>query len=237
MKSPLSTESAGEGSLDREALNACWKEIGIWGNKQCPELATCTHCRNCPVFSSAASSLLDRPLPPGYREEWTGHFVDKKAAMVLRTLSVLVFRLGEEILAIPMRVLQEVTEWRIIRKVPHRRQGVVLGLVNVRGELIICVSIGATLGIVAAPQPSTEPAAERRSSRLIIVKRDSDRFAFPVDEIFGIARISAGELKDLPATVVHGNRRCVGGMISWKGKSAGLLDEERLFDTLNRSLG
>lgn len=237
MKKPFSTESAAAGSLDREALHACWKEIGIWGNKQCPELATCTHCRNCPVFSSAASSLLDRPLPPGYREEWTGHFVDKKAAMVLRTLSVLVFRLGQEILAIPMRLLQEVTEWRIIRKVPHRRQGVVLGLVNVRGELIVCVSVSATLGIACPTPACSENVGERRSSRLIIVKRDSDRFAFPVDEIFGIARISAGELKDLPATVVHGNRRCVGGMISWKGKSAGLLDEERLFDTLNRSLG
>ena len=222
---------------DRESLDACWKRIGIWGDKQCPELAACTHCRNCAVFSAAASFLLDRALPPGYREEWSGHFVDKKAAMVLRTLSVLVFRLGDEALGIPMKLLQEVTEWRTIRKVPHRRQGVVQGVVNVRGELVICVSMAKTLGTDAPSMADKTGPYDRRAQRLIIVKRESDRYAFPVDEIVGIARISPGELKDLPATVVHGDRRCVGAMIHWKGRSAGLLDEERLFETLNRSLG
>ena len=42
---------------------------------------------------------------------------------------------------------------RLIHSLPHRRQGIVLGLVNVRGELLICVSLARLLGIVPDPHP------------------------------------------------------------------------------------
>lgn len=227
-----------DASADEPAqLKACWKEIGVWGDGRCVELRTHTHCRNCPTFSSAASHLLDRKLPPGYREEWSAHFVGKKADMVLRTLSVLLFRAGSEALAIPMRVLQEVTEAKVIRTIPHRRKGVVLGMVNVRGELVVCASLEKSLDIVRDADGDGAAAPGPTQRRLLIAKKDADRFAFPVDEIFGISRISPGEIKDLPATVVHSDRRCVSGLISWKERSVGLLDEERLFELLNRSLG
>ena len=224
-------------SEKESAIDACWKKIGIWGDGSCHELRTHTHCRNCPTFSSAASRLLDRNLPPGYREEWSTHFVDKKADVVLRTLSVLVFRAGSEALALPMRVLQEVTEARVIRGVPHRRQGVVKGLVNVRGELVICASLQIALRLDCDSNTSDRSEREVAQRRLLIAKKDADRFAIPVDEIFGILRLSPGEIKDLPATVVHSERRCVSGMILWKEKSVGLLDEERLFELLNKNLG
>ncbi|MBI3871429.1 MAG: chemotaxis protein CheW [Verrucomicrobia bacterium] len=224
-------------SSDATELKACWKEIGVWGDGRCPELRAHTHCRNCPAFSSAASRLLDRSLPPGYRDEWSSHFVAKKADMALRTLSVLVFRSGSEALAIPMRVLQEVTEWRVVRTIPHRRQGIMMGLVNVRGELVVCASLELALDIGRDDDPQGPSSRAVAHRRMLIAKKDSDRFAFPVDEIFGISRISLGDIKDLPATVVHSGKRCVSGMISWRERSVGLLDEERLFELLNRSLG
>src|SRR2546422_1979826 len=40
------------------------------------------------------------------------------------------------------RSIAEVAERRVIHSLPHRRTGIVLGVVNVRGELLVCVSLG-----------------------------------------------------------------------------------------------
>ena len=49
----------------------CWNRIGTSGDRTCPELQIHIHCRNCPVFASAARTFFDRPAPEGYLAEWT----------------------------------------------------------------------------------------------------------------------------------------------------------------------
>ena len=69
---PVRTRSEDEREGRRRANESqCWKEIGIWGDSSCPELKKASHCRNCPVYSAAGIRMLDRPLTPGYLEEWT----------------------------------------------------------------------------------------------------------------------------------------------------------------------
>ena len=34
--------------------DACWRRIGVAGDRTCPELAQHVHCRNCPVYAGAA---------------------------------------------------------------------------------------------------------------------------------------------------------------------------------------
>jgi chemotaxis-related protein WspD len=53
--------------------------------------------------------------------------------------SMLVFRLGREWLALPATSLVEVTALRPLHRVPHRTSGVLEGLVNIRGQLQLCV--------------------------------------------------------------------------------------------------
>ncbi len=45
---------------DAQAIDDCWNRIGIHGDKTCPLLADHIHCRNCAVYSAAATRLLDR---------------------------------------------------------------------------------------------------------------------------------------------------------------------------------
>ncbi len=52
-------------------LDDCWNRIGVWGNSECPELDKHAHCRNCPVYSSAAAQMLNGEPEPGYLREWT----------------------------------------------------------------------------------------------------------------------------------------------------------------------
>ena len=48
----------------------CWNSIGIAGDRSCRELEAHIHCRNCPVFASAAEEFLHRVAPEGYLSEW-----------------------------------------------------------------------------------------------------------------------------------------------------------------------
>src|SRR5277367_2036940 len=51
--------------------DVCWSKIGVAGDRSCPELKSFIHCRNCPVFATAARNFFDRPAPEGYLATWS----------------------------------------------------------------------------------------------------------------------------------------------------------------------
>lgn len=209
-------------------IDNCWKRIGIEGDKSCSELARYAHCRNCPAFSLAAAALLDRDLPGEALAGVSGGLGGATNAKEAETESVMIFRVGKEWFALPTLVLDEIIELRPIHSLPHRRNSSLLGLVNVRGELVICVSI-AELLVGAAAGLSAE-------GRLIVARYAGGRLAFPIDEILHTHHHSPGDLQPLPATVARSPSNFTKGLLSFAGKLVGVLDERPLFDALNRSL-
>src|SRR3954447_825393 len=146
----------------------CWNTIGVRGDRSCPELVQYVHCQNCPVFAAAGRRFLDAPSPPGYLDEWTERLAAPADAAAGDVESVLLFRLGDEWLALPVRALAEVTTPRPIHRVPFRG-GLIAGLVTIRGELALCVHLTRLLGIdpAAAAPPAgrngrPQPAADAR---------------------------------------------------------------------------
>ena len=216
-----------------QGIDDCWNKIGVIGNGTCAELAKFIHCRNCPVYSTAGAHLLDRELPVAYRREWTEHFSAGKKQTATGKVSVVVFRIGAEWLALPTGVFHEVTEWRPIHSLPHRRQGIVLGLANVRGGLLVCVSLGCLLGLENEGSAAKAPNAH---DRLVVAEWQGRLLAFPVNEVHGVHRYQPEELREVPATFSRGNPSFSRGVLNWMGASMGCLDEELLFATLNRSL-
>ena len=73
-------------------------------------------------------------------------------------VSVLIFRLGEEWLAFRTQAIAEVTTPRPVHRVPHRSNQVFVGLVNLQGQVQLCVSLHGLLGVSA---PSDAGAAGR----------------------------------------------------------------------------
>jgi chemotaxis-related protein WspD len=207
----------------------CWRRIGVWGDRSCPELARVVHCHNCPVFAAAGRRFLDAPAPEAYREEWTARLAAplEEAATDLR--SALIFRLGEEWLALRTQVLVEVTTPRPVRRVPHRA-GPLAGLVNVRGELLLCVRLDQVLGLTP-PDVDGRPN-EEGGGRLIVARRDGDVWAFPVDEVDQVQRFSAGEAAGAPATLARAAARLTEAVFVWRGRAVGCLDDARLFQVL-----
>ncbi len=225
-------------------LHDCWNRIGVHGDRSCPELPPHIHCRNCPVFSAAARTLLDVPAPADSRQIATEHFAKPAEAGAAHsadagTQSVIVFRLRTEWYAIQTALCLEIAEVRPVHSLPHRRDAAVLGVVNVHGGLLPCISLAVIVG-ATAPAPHEEiPAQSRRRAsvpRLLVARRAAAAVVFPVDEVQGMARFRAGDLQDVPATIAHAPGCYTRALVQLGDRSAGLLDERLLFSAVERAL-
>jgi chemotaxis-related protein WspD len=216
-------------------INDCWNEIGVQGDGSCPELQGHIHCRNCPAYAAAASALLDRDVAPGHIEASTRHFSVAHEIEEPGTVSIVIFRIGTEWLAFPTAVFSEFVDVRPIHSLPHRRDDVVLGLTNVRGELLVCVSLAQMLGIEHEAK-SRKARQGAVYNRLVVIREKDSRIAFPVDEVHGIHKFSPGRLGEVPATVAKAAATYTRAMLPWQDTAVGCLDEQLLFYALNRSL-
>jgi chemotaxis-related protein WspD len=215
----------------------CWNGIGIWGDRSCPRLAEAGHCRNCPVFAAAGQQILEREPPPQYIEEWSRRIAQPEVAATTETIAVLLFRIAAEWLALDVRFTVEVVSPRPIHCVPHRAGRLLAGLVNVRGELQLCVSLQRLLGIQSNDTHKSETPANPAGSaqRLLVAQREHDRWVFPVDEVDGVRYVPLAALQELPATLLKGPQSYSRAVFSHEGRRVGLLSETHVFEALERA--
>ena len=221
-------------SIDQPVINDCWNRIGVRGDGSCPELRQYVHCRNCPVYSAGAAALLDADAPASYFAERTAHFAEPAPAEDGETRSVIIFRVASEWLALPTAVVIEVSNLLPIHSLPHRSNGVVLGVASVRGELLVCVSLSQVVG--AGPVAADHEPRATAYRRLLVIRREAIRLVCPVDEVHGIHRFQSRELQQVPTTVAKATVRYSTAVLPWQGHSVGTLDDQLLFYTLKRSL-
>lgn len=219
------------------AVDDCWNRIGIQGDRSCERLPPHVHCRNCPVYASAAKALLDR-LPPRMESTATGVQMASNAARELtRPLSLLVFRVEREWLGLPTRSLDEVAPVRPVHALPQRRDPALIGVVNVRGSLTVCVSLSRLLSLAPQPVPPTGEGHERAGlPRMLVLAVGGRGVVLPVDEVDGIHGIAAGAVEPLPATLSGSAVKFSRGLVQCGSRSVGLLDEAALAHAIDRSL-
>lgn len=215
-------------------IDDCWNKIGVRGDGSCAELKTHVHCHNCPVHAAAAGLLLATVPPAGYLDEWTSHVAKVKVVARRDFETAVIFRVGAELLALRTEVVKEVANPKPIHSIPHRRSGAVLGLVNVRGELLVCASLAAILNIDAASPGLREENAARR--RFLVLRREAVRAVCPVDDVVGVERFLPADLREVPATVARAALRYSSKILRWRGQAIGLLDEQLVFFALKRGL-
>lgn len=101
---------------------------------------------------------------------------------------------------------------------------------NIRGELHLCVRLDQLLRLhVPTDTPEARP-------RLVVVRRETEAWVFPVAEVDRVHRFAAGELSEPPPTVGRNVNRFSRGVFPWQGQAVGLLDEERLFEALRAKI-
>jgi chemotaxis-related protein WspD len=236
----------------------CWKSIGVFGDRTCIKLQQMNHCRNCPIYQMAGRTLLSREIPPEYAEQWTNILAttwqpsltseitlsEESTNTNKDNLSVLIFRLAEEWFALPVWVIKEVTPLCPIHTVPHRSNHIFTGIVNIRGEILMCIALGNILGVGNAeylPSSTLSPQSQQSSvyARTVVMEVQENRWAFRVDEIAGIHRLDKKELKDVPVVISKTPDTYTKKILHLENRKINylnyeLLFYELLFYTLNR---
>jgi chemotaxis-related protein WspD len=224
----------------------CWNKIGVEGDRSCPQLKVVIHCRNCSVYSLAGRSLLEREASPEYLQEWTEILAKPQPDNALapingvlvrsaNTVSVMIFRLGNEWLAFPVKLLQEITNSCAIHSLPHRSNQLFLGLINIRGEILLCVSLRHLLNL----EPVTDSHQDLsivESKQMMVVSSDGKRWVFPVDKICGVHRFQIGELQSTPVVISKASAAYTKGVIYWQDQKVNYLDPDLLFHTLGERI-
>jgi chemotaxis-related protein WspD len=198
--------------------------------RSCPLLVEHIHCRNCSVYSAAATRLLDRyALAQEHRVSMHG----EELASDVQTRSIVVFRLGEEWLGLPTRCLVEVSPVQTIHSLPHQRSRALLGVANVRGALVACLSLVELLGLDTTVAPVS---AARIMPRMLIVSADGGPVVVPVDEVDGIHAIDERILDAASRSGAQASAKYTRGVLPFRGRSLRWLDEEQLLSAVTRSL-
>jgi chemotaxis-related protein WspD len=237
------------------SIDDCWNRIGVRGDGSCPRLAGYIHCRNCPVHDAAAARVLDREHAVEIvNERQPLYSLADRATPDANTTSWLVFRIGDEWLGLPTAIFQQVAQLRPIHSLPHRRHRAVLGVVNIRGALLVCASLARLLGIASEfAHDGRRDAAQhvvdaRDLARLLVVEPVepvantaprgdfANPIVFPVDAVDGVHRFAQADFQDVPATIASMTASHAIAVTAWKGATVGLLDAAKLFETLDRSL-
>lgn len=227
-------------ALPAIAVVHCWNQVGTWGDRSCPELELHQRCRNCPVYAAVGRSLLDRPARGGELLTWEGlqstnevqtTDIDprdptglSRTGSSLRTL-VMVFQVGEEWFALEATQLDEVTFPSSVHRIPYRSNAVLEGLVNIRGELHLCISLAALLDL---------SATVGEEQRFMVLAGQGQPWVARVDAVHGLYVLPSSEMLPPPATISQGINTFTQGIFSWHEHRVNLLDNQLLLRAIQR---
>lgn len=229
-------------TITQTVLNDCWNKMGVGGDRSCKQLKIYTHCRNCPVYSAAGRGLLEREAPTGYIDEWTELFSQTQLPQTISqienttTQAVIIFRLGKEWLALSANLFKEVTSPGIIHTIPHRSNAILKGIVNIRGEILMCISLRNLLGLENQEKAKSSKSIVIAQERMVVIQQNEDRWVFSVDEVSSIQRFHKQEFRLAPAVVAQSKEAYTKSVINWQNKKVSYLDDELLFYTINRRI-
>jgi chemotaxis-related protein WspD len=179
--------------------------------------------------------MMSSPHPTS-RPGPLGPVPEETAAEPTDLVSVVVFRLGDRWYALPGAAFQGIHNVRPIHAVPGRSSSLFLGLANIDGELLPCLSLAALLGHADRP-PDTPEGGRRGFPRLVVLARAGDRFVAPVDEAKGLVSLPAATISPCVGPETTSVRdRLVRGQTSIAHLEVLVLDEEAVLTAFDRGL-
>ena len=114
-----------------------------------------------------------------------------------KKLKFLCFHLGERLFALDIMGIREILRIQAVTPVPDAPDNI-LGIVNVRGELITVLDARAVFGIKAEE-------ADRRDVRIIIGVWSGIRFGLLVDLVLDVATVDIDEINPAPTDATVGS--------------------------------
>lgn len=176
-------------------------------------------------------------------------------------LTMTVFRLGQEWLALPANIFDQVVSPKPVHSMPHCHNRLLRGIVNVRGQILPCISLHSLLGIAESvnrrgqpiPMLSSTPqssivgshnltskrkpqgnGAKGGYQRLVVIKRAQEIWAFEVDELYGLHACGEEALRSAPALTNQALASFTTATFSWKDQNVSYLAADQLFSVLRQ---
>ena len=137
-------------------------------------------------------------------------------------LECLTFTLGGELYAFETSYAAEVIRVPKLIKVP-RVQAIVIGIFNLRGEIIAAMDVRSLL---ALPMLPLTPDA-----RLIVIRATNFTTAIMAETVQGVVSFDLGMFEPVVKSVDSGTREFIRGHINCANKMAMLLDMARLLES------
>lgn len=215
-------------TVEAQDFDACWQRIGVQGDRTCERLAVHVHCRNCERHAEAAVLLLDRYTLQ--LQDAGGGQAEAASAAAVRP--ALLFRVGQDWLALDPARLMEVAPTSAIHSLPHRHNRALLGVCNVRGVLVPALALGPLLGLEAATA-AVGPGARPRH---LILDAAGGALVLPVDEVDGVLAIPEDLLMPAHKYSSLAASRLALHVFQWRQGSVTWLDAQRLAQAMQESL-
>jgi purine-binding chemotaxis protein CheW len=119
------------------------------------------------------------------------------------------FNLGDETFAIAAEHVHEILTSEPLTPVPLAPHHI-LGLLNLRGQVMPAIDLGRRLGIAAS--------SNRRRPSLIVLKNPEGLVAILVDAIGDVMDLAAGSWRPVPETLGGHQRTCLFGICPLEGR-------------------
>lgn len=219
--------------MNNKPINDCWNTIGVWGDSspRCELLEDLIHCHNCDIFRKAGHTLLSRKMEPDYLDEWKNNLSKPRKNTSIVQSSALIFRMGNEWFGLASRFVKEITHCDKHHSLPHRKNHVLRGLVNVRGDLLLNVSLGYLFRISKG-----DAGNHNKNERYIVINDDKELFAFPVSEVREIIYYQKDHMMPTPSTLKKDTSCYLKGIINHNSHDIGIIDDDILFTALHKNI-
>ncbi len=197
--------------------------------------------------------LLNRLPPAGYREQQTQRVATRwHKGDRTQLFSAMIFRLGREWLALPAGLCQQVLSPLPAHRLPHRSNSTLLGIINVRGQLLLKVSLFEILGVSPQQAANSERSVDSKTvdsktdkesmkayPRMLVIEKQSedgevDSWVFDVDELHGIHAVAFSQLSPAAPGVSTVAHPCIRDVFAWQNQQVSFLDDVRLFEALRQ---
>jgi chemotaxis-related protein WspD len=186
---------------------------------------------------AAMARLLDRPLTDDLLHEVTERVAQPRSQATRQLASVLLFRLGDEQLAVPATDVARVAPVSVVRRIPHRGNRILRGFCNLDGELVLCGSLEVLLDLPGRQPASATASNALDAKRMVALGPEAKRWVVEVDCVLGLQYFETALCKPPPITVRQAMRCFAASILPGRGSEvATLLDVPQVLSGFEAAL-
>jgi purine-binding chemotaxis protein CheW len=130
------------------------------------------------------------------------------------------FELSEQLYCVPLTQVREVRRLGLVTAIPQSPQHMI-GVVNLRGDVVPVVDLPAVLGLNASVNPQPQHI-------VVVVQLQERMVAFLVDSVADVFAVSSDALLTIPQTVQRYDSQFISGMIMLESREVLVLQVESI---------